>query len=215
MAMEIEYHLTFDDMLAFERQAQKHVRKIAPAKMRGPWAWVRYVMVGVVALFIAAFYSGLLGTPDALLPFLLGLAVGVLWLFVLGVGLSRGRLRSLREFFEEGHARWVLAPRRLTISPEGFHVVNYYLDSMNRWEQVWQISVTEDHAFFFITPLQVHIVPRRAFRDPQHFGDFVVLARQYQQGRAPAEWPQSSGITTAAPALVTNAFRPDIPEPTP
>jgi hypothetical protein len=213
--MEVEYHLTFDDMLAFERHGQKQVRKIVPAKMRGPWTLVRYVLVGVMAVFVVASNHGLFGPPDAIFPFLLGLAVGVVWLLFMGLGLSRGRLRSLRELFEEGHARWFLAPRRLTISPEGFRVVNYYFDSMNRWEQVWQISVTEDHAFFFTTPLQAHIVPRRAFRDPQHFGDFIVLARQYQQGRAPAEWPQSPGITTAAPASATDAFRPDTPEPTP
>jgi hypothetical protein len=68
--MEVEYYLTFDDMLAFERHALKQVRKIAPAKMRGPWTLLRYVMVGVIAAFIAASYHGLVGPPDALFPFL-------------------------------------------------------------------------------------------------------------------------------------------------
>jgi hypothetical protein len=214
--MEVEYHLTFDDKLAFERHALKQIVKIAPARRQGLWAFGPHVIVLVTAVATAVFNPALLVEwANEVIACLLGVLVGLMWYFFLGRGVNRGRLRSLRELFEEGHARWVLAPRRLTIGPEGFRVANYYFDSMNRWEQVWKIITTEDHAFFYVTPVQAQIVPRRAFPDGQAFDDFIALARQYHQGRAPTEWARPTGITTAATAPVTDIFRPDTPEPTP
>jgi hypothetical protein len=211
--MEVEYHLTFDDVLAFERHAQKQLPKIAPPKMRGPWALAHYVIVGVISLLIASFYLELIGPPGATLPFLLGLAMGVIWFFFLALGWGRGKLRSLRECFEEGHARWALAPRRLIISPEGVRFVNYYSDSTSRWDHVWQISVSKDHAFLFITPLQAHIVPRRAFADRRVFEAFVALARQYHEGRwpLPAQLPRSEGITTSPTPSIPEVLPYDTP----
>jgi hypothetical protein len=211
--MEIEYHLTFDDLVAFNRHHQKHaLSKVAPLKMRGPWAWVPYVAAVGFAAAIALTEPWNKG-PGMLVALLSGMLAGMVLFVLLGVGLTTGRVRSLREFFEEGHARWSLAPRRLTISPEGFRVVNYYTDAMNRWEQVWQIAVTREHAFFYLTPIMGHVVPRRAFADRRDFEAFVALAQQYHEGRLrlPAKLPQSEGITTSPTPPILDVLPYDTP----
>jgi hypothetical protein len=211
--MEVEYHLTFDDLMAFNRHHQKHgLNKVAPLKLRGWWAWGPYVAAVGFAVALTVTYPLTKGYGMHVV-FLVGLLVGMALFAFLAVGLAVGRTRSLREFFEEGHARWILAPRRLTISPEGFRVVNYYVDAMNRWEQVWQISVTEDYAFFYLTPIMGHVLPRRAFADRREFEAFVALAQEYHEGRLrlPARLPQSEGITTSPTPPILDVLPYDTP----
>jgi hypothetical protein len=54
--------------------------------------------------------------------------------------------------------------------------------------------VTPDHVFLMTSTKDGVPVPRRAFRDRQHFEEFAALARRYKEGA-----PATTAITTALP----------------
>src|SRR5262249_61454328 len=117
--MEVEYQLTYDDILAFSRHMQKHGLKVAPVKLRGLWFWGYWIILaGVIALAVTPPRVNRMTGPFP--DFLVGWFAGAVTCLYAAVGKNKGLMRGLRECYEEGHARWNLAPRRLVLSPEGF-----------------------------------------------------------------------------------------------
>ena len=90
------------------------------------------------------------------------------------------------------------------ISSEGLHETSPDSQALIRWSGIEHIGVTTDHAFFFVTQKEAHVLPRRAFPDAESFEHFVDLAVTYheRQGREPA--PRSEGIIAALPTRPTD-----------
>jgi hypothetical protein len=98
----------------------------------------------------------------------------------------------------------------LTLSPEGITETGSQSVTTHRWPKIWHIGETRDHVFFFLSLDTAFVVPRRAFRDQQHFEEFVALARQYQQGRG-QQAPKPTGIIASLPPQSDAFTRPDVP----
>jgi hypothetical protein len=188
--VEVEFNLMPEDFLAFVRFRQRR-RNPRPAA-RWPWA----LLLGLLVLmFFANFFADMArrGTrADGFIPGLgLGaLVIAALWALVKGIV-----VRSQKQVLQDARNQWVFATRRVTLSLEGLSITSWPFRVSYRWEVIWDIGVTGDHAFFFVTSTEATPVPRRAFRDQQHFQEFVALARRYQQGAAPP-----AGIMDALPA---------------
>jgi hypothetical protein len=178
--MEVEFSLTPADIGA----ALKFFRERGPLGRRrqktNGW-WVA-ALVGLAAVAVW------LGQDDPrvwerltgwLLAFLLGMLSGLLLL------LAMARLTQRRQ-----RQRWatdkryaaLFQQRRLTISPEGVRVVSPTTESFTRWPGFCQIGSTDEHAFFFITPENAIVVPRRAFATDEAYDDFVNLAVAFRRG---------------------------------
>jgi hypothetical protein len=99
---------------------------------------------------------------------------------------SRDAGRAAREFAGAEPNRWLFQPHRLRLTAQGVSVVGDGYQLHQCWPLVWKIEATPDYLFLYTTTVMAHIVPRRAFREGQHFDDFVTLARLYHQGRGPA-----------------------------
>ena len=147
-------------------------------------------------LFFVAFLSGGLSG-----------AAAMLFLFV-WMGKFAGK--SPHDLYTDEHSRWIFALRRLTISPEGITIIAAHEQVIISWATVWKITATEDHAFLYTTADAAQIVPRRAFRDQQHFEEFLALARQYQQGPG-LQVQKPTGIITGLPPQSDAFTRPDEP----
>jgi hypothetical protein len=215
--MEIEYQLRPADYLVFEyfhhkRGPKPSVGRVGPSSS---WMWVV-----VLCLFVAAFVleqKGVLppGFPNHLHVFGMGVLVGTVGMLMLQALSRLAAVKAITKLPDDERAAWLFAPQRVRLTPEGIHFTQEFCSSFIAWRLICFIGVSKNNLFLYETPTVAVIEPRRAVPDHEQFDAFVDLARQYKQGRSPAEWPQPTGITTGTPASPTDTFRPDTPEPTP
>jgi hypothetical protein len=90
-------------------------------------------------------------------------------------------LVNSNRFRDDPRNRWFFGPHRIRIDPEGVTIIFPVQQLQIAWAGICQIDATEKRIAFWTTTRSGHVVPRRAFRDEQHFEEFVGLARQYQQ----------------------------------
>jgi hypothetical protein len=70
---------------------------------------------------------------------------------------------------------------RMAIGPEWFSYANRFVETAWRWTEFERIALTQDHAFFFISPREAYILPRRAFVNEDAYREFVHAARRYHE----------------------------------
>ena len=189
--MEVEYNLTPEDVQAFVRVQQQR-QKVQKVLVGSRWTWVV-----LFCLLLSAFALSD-GIGASLLWLVLGVILGALGMLVVVIRLNKVAAQSQDEYLKDPRNQWVFATQRVTISPEGFAESSWFGRTVQRWEVIWDIAVTADHAFFWISTRAAHVVPRHAFRDQQQFEEFVALARRYQQGA-----PTSTAITATPPRPTT------------
>jgi hypothetical protein len=182
--MEVEFTLTLEDYRAFQRYhaeaepGSSHSRRFI--------SWIVWVPIGLITVFLA------LASEEAIhigIHVLLGALAGAI-----ATGFGIWRLGKLT--VKSQHARFEEQARslRLSITPEAITIASDLSQTSNRWPAVCKIGATDDYAFLYTAAAEAYVVPRRAFRDRQHFDEFVELARRYQEGV-----PRSTGITTDLP----------------
>ena len=207
--MEVEYNLTLQDVAAFARFHQKHGPKLKPPLL------VRVVSIGfgLVIVPLAAFAGWFHLQPggDWLSGCCAGVIVGFLMtVLVFGWLQKKTVISNAIRLYDREENRWLLAQRRLRITADGIEITNESQQLWFTWPVVWLIDSTDEYAFFYTTRNNAHIIPRRAFRDQQHFEEFIDLACRYQKGLLPRESP-STDILDALPAHPTGITRPHHP----
>jgi hypothetical protein len=195
--VEVEFNLTLEDIQAFVRYYQRS-RPGQKFRLGRNWVWV--VLLCLLLLMMVAGNSLRELLPGLLVGGVLG-ALGVLFILVRS---NKVLLQSQDEFCSEPHNQWVFSARRVTLSPEELVIASWFFRTSYRWQAIWDIGVTPAHVFLFTTSREAVPVPRRAFRDQQHFEEFVALARHYQQGA-----PTSTAITAAPPRPTTITRAPE------
>lgn len=207
--MEVEYSLTIPDVKAFVRYHQKHGPKAKPhilARLFG-------IALGMVIAILATLAGWLLSRPDGqwMAGFCVGSVAGLILTFFLLALLARILvIPNTIRLYDREECRWFLAWRRLRITADGFESTNEFQQVRSGWSVVWLIDSTDEYAFFYTTLHQAHIIPRRAFRDQQHFEGFIDLACRYHKGLRPRE-STSTDILDALPAHPTGITRPHHP----
>jgi hypothetical protein len=192
--VEVEYNLTPEDLQAFlQFQRQKGPK----TRLGLSWPWL--VLLGLL-LFMAVFSGG----KDLVPGLVLGGVFGALGMLLVFVRLKLVTVNSPGEYARDQRNQWVFATQRVALSPEEFTESSWFARGAVRWEVIWDIAVTADHVFFCTTTQSAHAVPRRAFRDQQHFDEFVALARRYKGG---APTLTATGITAGPfrPTTITRA----------
>jgi hypothetical protein len=208
--MEVEYSLTPDDLEAL----QQHFRGEKPRTQSGirnfQWQWVVILAVLLVFLVLSATRKGeLLDRAVSFLAptvwFVLAVCVGMLLMWLALLWQRKVNFRLVKQYHEDKHNRWTFEPQRLRIDPQGLTSTCAYQQTTLRWPVVWKIDATEDHAFLYSTSTSATVIPRRAFRDQQHFEEFAALARQYQQDA------KLTGIIASGSLEATAVTRPHTP----
>ena len=204
--MEIEYGLTLDDIEAFARFHLKHGPKVKPNPVVRTTTLTFFAFVIFTMVILASFLRH--GLENNLLAGLcygipVGLYVGHLFLVLLG---KKTFASTTVQLYDNPQSRWFLAWRRLRIDAEGFEITNEYEQLRSSWSIVCLIDSTDDHAFFYTTMLQAHLIPSRAFPNKENFEAFIDLACQYHKGKAPLSG--SPGILDAFRVQSTGITRP-------
>jgi hypothetical protein len=202
--MDVEFQLTPEDLPAFARYHQQ----LLPEKNQAvpQWFW-GVLLVLFVGFMICAYRWGI--RQSEFVGFLMGGFVAVLWIMFLLLWRYKAALQRQKRLQadERNHYQYQYEVKRLTLSPEGITVTGSQSISTNRWPMIWHVGNTSDYAFFYVSLESAIVVPRRAFRDEQHFEEFIALARQYQQEAAQPE-PKPSGIIAGLPPESTAISRP-------
>lgn len=200
--MEVKFTLTVDDMRAIRKhRLHKANRALTPAQ-KVLLAIVISILLGGMAALSGVFADGF---PYHLFRgFTGGFVLGIFFVVLVAVGALVTDTRAVDRYFADVHNRWQLGPRRVSISAEGFSFTSPYTCSTEMWSVVWKIETTTEYLFLYTCSDRAHVVPRRVFRDQQHFEDFLALARRYQQGN-----PPSTGIMTAP--IPPTAITRDVP----
>jgi len=207
--MEVEYNLTLQDVKAFVRYHQKHGPKAKPyivTRLVG-------IALGVVIAILATLTGWLSSRPDGqwMAGFCVGSIAGLIMTFFLLALLAKLLvIPNAIRLYDREECRWFLAWRRLRITSDGFEITNEFEQLWFSWSVVWLIDSTDEYVYFYTTLIHAHIVPRRAFRDQQHFEEFIDLACRYHKGLQPRE-STSTDILDALPAHPTGITRPHHP----
>jgi hypothetical protein len=192
--MEVEYSLTAEDLEAFGRY---HLKKGSQSEEKSR-PWITWIAGGMVLLLVASWSSSNDTRHLRWAWFIMGFAMGGSSVVALVVWMRKAATNSIKALYTDEHSRWMFASRRLKIIPESIAIISEYQQSFQKWSVVWKIALAEEHLFLYESMNSAIIVPRRAFRDQQHFEEFIALARQYQQGgRRPAPIP--TGILAGLP----------------
>jgi len=194
--MEVEYTLTPEDNRAFRDYTLRRDEARSGRPLMFVWGML------VPGLFVLFLVPTQMFERDLLYALGGGLLFGSFWLFGLALWKSRG---DARRFDNNPHNHWLFGKHRMTLSAKGVTVITDYRTTTDQWPIVWHIGKTAKHALFFITTLNAHVVPRGAFRDDEHFEEFIAFARQYQEAA------QSEVILDALPARPTGITRPRSP----
>jgi hypothetical protein len=178
--MEANFILTEADFLAMQRYYVDH-----PPPGAG-WAARQFVWVSL--------FFGVLGTAMLILGFAAPMETGefdcmpVITGSIMVVGallfyLFRRQITTYyaRRALRKPEIKRFLGAYQVRLTPEGLASSTNFNANLQSWSALWSIAVGPDHAFFFLGPRQVLIVPKRAFDDYRDFEQFVETARHRWQ----------------------------------
>jgi len=164
--MEIAFTLTAEDICALSRYHMD--RRLTPS------AGIVVALVLLVASFVLYAFLGPWDTGVVVIPVTLSL----LFWFVFRHGLNRSSI--LRELGRKPEmAKTLLCQRRLAISPEALGHSSEFETGSILWSAIQSVVTLEEHGFFYVSPSNAIILPRRAFGNESEFRTFMQLAQGY------------------------------------
>ncbi len=178
----VEFALSAEDYADFVRFAAT-----GPRFRRRKILVRRLISVGappLVLSYVAFAYDVppvIAGVPTLVLFVASGLVLGVFWtalFWLLGreanvlVARWRLRLKSYKEF---------LQPARIELSPDGLKRTDASGPALTGWPAVVEIAKNRQAIYAYISPIQAHIIPRRAFPNDAAFDCFAAKLAQYQE----------------------------------
>lgn len=79
--------------------------------------------------------------------------------------------------------RGVLTTHRITISPAALIEETPYNRTDAFWHGIYEVVKTSRYIYVYISPMQAHIIPRRAFENTEHFAGFhECLVEAHREG---------------------------------
>ncbi len=180
--MEVEYDLTPEDLIAFQRY---HKRNPPQPQQRGGPATALTGTVIFIAVATTSLFFILSDNPVAewylmMVPFAgLGAALALLCVIV-WARLTTPRL-LFRALKQGRNAEKFLGWRRVSLDAEAVRNTSEFASSTYLWHGIDMVGTTRDHAFLYINTATAVVVPCRAFRDERAFEEFLEAARYYRR----------------------------------
>jgi hypothetical protein len=170
--MQVEHDLTVEDVVAFQRYRLAH--PIKPKRIS--WAAGLITVCTMLAVLLALIF---IPWPGWFLFVLFILAILVIALVSPRVQRQIIAFLLRRQLRQEAYAK-LLGWRRLEITPDGLSITTVTATSTTKWSGVLRIVVAENHAFFYLSPIEAYMLPRRALATENEFREFVKKARHFR-----------------------------------
>jgi hypothetical protein len=167
--MEIEYTLTPDDAIAFQRYHFK-------ASLSSRQFFLRRLFWGILAsILVFIIFSGWKSVWGVL-------AVLLFWLvYLLMIPLSiRWSINAFgKRMKKEGENKALWGKRRLTIDAQGLFEKSEVGETRLRWDGVERVVETADYIFIYVTTVSAHVIPKKSFQDKEQALEFYQTAKRY------------------------------------
>ena len=178
--MEVEFELTPEDLIAFQRYHRQNSPRdwstVNPANILTGGV----ILVALVAVMM--FYSlsdNLVAVPYMEMVQFVGLGAALTF-FVM---VLNGKLAVRRKIFlalKQGrNAAKAFARRRVSIDAEAIRMASDFSSAAYYWHGVDRFGSTLDYLFVYINTTTAVVVPARAFPDDRAFKNFAEAARRY------------------------------------
>ena len=86
--------------------------------------------------------------------------------------------RYVRAAYRRPESRKMFGAHQWRLTPEGLATSTPTSVNLTLWSGIQEIAVGPEHAFFFTSPRQALVLPKRAFADHHTFEQFVEAARE-------------------------------------
>jgi hypothetical protein len=172
--LTIEYTLVPGDLEAFLRYDSKESPRVRRKAGLPSWFWL--VVIGLLAT-VGLVLKLALPQPFSLnaldwvfLSFLLLYVLLYLFGNRLVVRLALRTARRNRRLFQK---------KTMTISSEALSLSDSSGSSSIRWHAIVWVVAPGEHIFFYLTPKQAVVLPKRAFADAGQLEEFLATTRRY------------------------------------
>ena len=173
--MLLQYELTVDDLVAFNRY---HCAQ-SPSVRR-----TKYAAMFVVAMMLIAASYLIPATADVSRGVIFALAIGFAGLFavIFNVTYPASMDRAIRRMCREGANKGLVGRHELEIDAEGLIERTEFNETRQSWRGVERIGETDDYAFIYISAIMAHVIPRQTViaGDPDAF---IARAKQLWQAQ--------------------------------
>ncbi|MFL5496895.1 MAG: YcxB family protein [Gemmatimonadales bacterium] len=171
--LEIEYEITREDLYAFQWRSVFGSPRGRRARRNVSLGWLLAVVLMAIVPAIGA--DGFVISRVSFTFIAIAVPVVFLFQWCLERWLARGAIRQLLN--QERQDKGQLGKHRLVLDEEGIRESTAVGESRTRWAGVDRVEENADYIFIYTTPAAAHVIPKRAFTDPQQAEAFYQLSR--------------------------------------
>lgn len=175
--MEVEYELTRDDLYAFQWRA---VFESARGRRARRLVYLGWLLAIVLYAFVPAIGPHGITLSRVSLTFIVtSLLIVYLLQWILDHWLVRRTIRQL--LADERPDRGQLGRHRLMLDEDGLTENTAVGESRTRWAGVDRVEQSRDYIYIYTSPAAAHVVPKRAFANPEAADAFYRLSEARRQ----------------------------------
>ena len=192
--MELQYELSLDDLVAFNKY---HIWHSPTCRRAYRWNLALTLGIVVIGLLIPTLSAK---TDDSRLHLIIGLVIVLapvallVWL-ALHLHWRLSPARRVRKLLREGANKGSLGMHTLTFGQRGVTEISTVSEATWTWESFERIAEDKKHVYVYLGAVSAHVIPKRAFRDEQHMRAFLDEVRGLKaEADAAQEGPESSSF---------------------
>lgn len=175
-AIEVEFELTVDDLVAFNAYACKRLSKKCRA-----CTFITYTSVFVFSFFSVVYFNQYV--PVILSFFLGSLFIGLFYIFY--------SKNSYKRFYQSSDYQnaYIFDQKKCVVSIHGLKEEAERFHSIMKWTMFLSVEHVNGYIYLFVAPHYAFIIPKRAFADEAAFERFYEKCLEYwnaAKGREPA-----------------------------
>lgn len=172
--MELKYHLTLDDYIAFNlahfKQDRNTRRRRLIARIMGPVLLI--AAAGLIMLYVGRF--------DTLVTVIYGI-FAVLWVITYPSYEEKRLKKNLQKMLESSENRFILGDRTLMLGEAEFISSGEKNENRCRYELIERMCADDGHFYLYVGAANAVIIPFSAFGSEREKQEFVALLTEKVQ----------------------------------
>ena len=171
--MQLDYQIVLDDLIAFNLY-HAGTSKRSRRSFRFTLAWIVFCIL-VVALLWPNW-----STLERVVYFVV---FSLIWLIGYSIYYGWAIKSHTRKLYSESENKGLIGEHTMVIDPEGVTERSVVGESKTTWSGIEKIVHDDKYIYLYIGSLQAHVIPKRAFQNPDDAETFLQLAQAYRLAR--------------------------------
>jgi hypothetical protein len=176
--MQVQFTITLDDILAFNRYCVQHL----PTYKRT----YRTLLISVPVIFVLIALALSINTyRPPWLAWIIAFVAVVAWPFIWPRRYQKTMDEFVMKTMQTGQNRSMLGVHTVTLSEQGLRATSEVSESSITWSGIERIEQDDQYIYLFVAATAAHIVPKRALVTMEQASDFYHTAQTFfDQARA-------------------------------